>query len=97
MTAINRLATSVPLSTMSSPKPNTVSQTLQAYGAMTRALMGVSERSRVVLAFEGGYDPRGVADCVVEAVAAMAEVAPEHAAQELKFGMITLFDTSVHY
>jgi acetoin utilization deacetylase AcuC-like enzyme len=59
---------------------------------MTRALMGASERSRVVLAFEGGYDPRGVADCVVETVAAMADTAPERAAHELIYGTKTLFD-----
>jgi acetoin utilization deacetylase AcuC-like enzyme len=47
--------------------------TSQAFGAMTRALMGVSQASRLVLALEGGYDPRGVADCVVEVVAAMAK------------------------
>ena len=35
--------------------------------------MNVSEGSRVVLALEGGYDPRGVADCVVEVVAALAQ------------------------
>lgn len=49
----------------------------QAFGAMARALMGVSQDSRVVLALEGGYDPRGVADCVVEVVAAMTKGAAE--------------------
>ncbi len=39
--------------------------------------MGVSQDSRVVLALEGGYDPRGVADCVVEVVAAMTKGAAE--------------------
>ena len=61
----------------------------QGFGAMTRALMGVSEGSRVVLALEGGYDPRGVADCVVEVVAAMAEGASGHDADELVAGMGT--------
>ena len=50
--------------------------------------MGVSEGSRVVLALEGGYDPRGVADCVEEVVAAMAEGASGHDA-ELLAGMCT--------
>jgi hypothetical protein len=40
---------------------------------MTRALMGASENCRVVLALEGGYHPRGVADCVAEVVAAMTD------------------------
>lgn len=35
--------------------------------------MGVSENCRVVLALEGGYHPRGVADCVAEVVAAMTD------------------------
>ena len=57
----------------------------QAFGAMTRALIGVSQASRVVLVLEGGYDPRGVADCVVEVVASMAN----GAAQELVSGTKT--------
>jgi hypothetical protein len=35
--------------------------------------MGASENCRVVLALEGGYHPRGVADCVAEVVAAMID------------------------
>lgn len=61
----------------------------QAFGAMTRALKSVSENSRIVLALEGGYDPRGVADCVVEVVAAMAERAPAFVADELESGAQT--------
>jgi len=60
----------------------------QGFGAMTRALMGVSEGSRVVLALEGGYDPRGVADCVVEVVSAMAEGASGRDAEGLMAGML---------
>ncbi len=56
---------------------------------MTRALKSVSENARIVLALEGGYDPRGVADCVVEVVAAMAERAPAFAADELESGAQT--------
>jgi acetoin utilization deacetylase AcuC-like enzyme len=43
---------------------------VQGFGVMTRALMGASENCRVVLALEGGYHPRGVADCVAEVIAA---------------------------
>lgn len=49
--------------------------------------MGVSQASRVVLVLEGGYDPRGVADCVVEVVASMAN----GAAEELVSGSKTHF------
>ncbi len=67
-------------------KSTSILTLFQAFGTMTRALKGVSEDSRVVLALEGGYDPRGVADCVVEVVAAMAERTPDRAADELLSG-----------